>query len=132
MTIQCEYDSKRKLLIAWAEGVVSYSEIQRHLDAEEAKGYLGLPEVFDCQNASTNLARSEIVSLVRRLVNYAKSKRLGPTAIVAKQPVTFGMARMFEIVCELEGGPPVGVFNNMEEGERWLERFSGTENVGPS
>jgi len=91
-----------------------------------------LPEVFDCQNAGTDLSRSEVVLLVGRLVNYAKSKRLGPTAIVAKQPVTFGMARMFEIVCELEGGPLVGVFNNRDEGERWLEHFSGTENVGQS
>jgi hypothetical protein len=131
MPIQFEYDTKRNLLMASAHGVITFDELQRHLDEEDAKGYLCLPEIFDCKDASTNLSRPQIVLLVERLLNYAKSKCLGPTAIVSKNLLTFGMARMFEIVCELHGGPRMGVFNDRDEGERWLEQFSGTRKAGP-
>jgi hypothetical protein len=126
MPIQIEYDTRHNRLETSVDGLLTFEEIQRHLDDEEAKGYLWLPEIFDCKNASTALSRAQTLVLVERLVNYAKTQYLGPTAIVAKNPLTFGMARMFEIICELHGGPPMGVSNNRKDGERWLKQFSGT------
>lgn len=121
MPIRIEYDTRRNRLETSVDGLLTFEEIQRHIDDEEANGHLCLPEIFDCKDASTNLSREQIELLVERLLNYPKNKCLGPTAIVAKNPLTFGMARMFEIVCELHGGPPIGVFNNRDEGEHWLK-----------
>lgn len=124
MPIEFVNDAKRNLLVSTADGLMTFEEIQRHLDNEEAKGHLCLPELFDCKDATTNLSREQVVLLVYRLLNYAKTKCLGPTAVVATNLVTFGMARMFEIISELNGGPPIGVFSKREEGEHWLAQFS--------
>ena len=132
MPIEFVYDEKRNLLVTTADGVITFEEIQRHLDNEEAKGYLCLPELFDCNDATTNPSREQVVLFVHRLLNYAKTKCLGPTAVVAKDLVTFGMARMFEIISEIHGGPPIGVFHNREEGEHWLAQFGGADQTGQS
>jgi hypothetical protein len=54
----------------------------------------------------------------------ARTVDLGPTAIVTRNDVLFGMAMMLAILCELHGGPNVGVFRTFDEALDWLLRAS--------
>jgi hypothetical protein len=124
MPIRFTYDHQLKILFTTADGLLSLVEIQRHLDEEAAAEALGYREIFDASAASTNLTSEEARELARRLVARMRSGPLGPTAIFTTNDVTFGMARMFAIFCELWSGPQVGVFRSLDEGLDWLVQAS--------
>jgi hypothetical protein len=46
----------------------------------------------------------------------------GPTAIVAHDEASFGMARMYETLCELAGIPNVRVFRSVVAAQQWIEQ----------
>jgi hypothetical protein len=48
----------------------------------------------------------------------------GPTAIVTHDEASFGMARMYETLCELAGISNVRVFRNMVGAQDWIEQES--------
>ena len=45
----------------------------------------------------------------------------GPTAIVTHDEASFGMARMYETLCELAGIPNVRVFRTIVDAQHWIE-----------
>ncbi len=77
-------------------------------------------EMIDATAATTNLTAEEVRKIVGRVHEMMRSGPFGPTAIVTNNDVVFGMARMFAILCELQQGPPVGVFRTLDEGRDWL------------
>jgi hypothetical protein len=119
MPIRFAYDQQLKVLIATAEGLVSFEDIQKHLDEEAAAGAIGCREIFDASAASTSLTSGEVRKIAERLHGW-RSLPLGPTAIVTNNDVLFGMARMLEIICDLQGGPRFSVFRTFDEGLDWL------------
>src|SRR5713226_5735817 len=54
---------------------------------------------------------------------------IGKTAIVATEPVVFGLARMYAILCE-QMGPPVEVFRTVAEAEQWLDSRASATGAG--
>lgn len=66
-------------------------------------------EVFD-------LSRAELREMAKHSIFSPGTRR----AFVAHEDEHFGLARMFETFCELEGCV-VGVFRTIEEAERWLD-----------
>jgi hypothetical protein len=119
MPIQFTYDPELKILLTVAEGVVSFAEIQKHLDDETAARALGYPELFDATAASTSLTPGEVNQIVGRL-QIMCNVPFGPTAFVTVNDTFFGMARMIAILCELRGGPKVAVFRTRDESLAWL------------
>jgi hypothetical protein len=124
MPIRFTYDQQLKILFTTVEGRVSFVEIQRHLDEEAAAKALGYREIVDASAASTNLTSEEARKLARRLETMMRNGPLGPTAIVTTNDVSFGMARMLAILCELWSGPQVAVFRSLDEGLDWLVHTS--------
>jgi hypothetical protein len=120
MPIRFTYDQQRKILFTTAEGLVSFEDIEKHLDQETAEKALGYPELVDASAAWTNLPSEEVRQIVLRLQAMRRTVQLGPTAIVTTNDMFFGMARMAAILCELQGGPNVGVFRTFDEGLDWL------------
>ena len=124
MPIRFTYHYQHGILVTTAKGLVSFAEIQRHLDEETAAKALGYREIVDASTASTNLTSEEVKQLARRLETMMRSGTLGPTAIVTTNDVAFGMARMLAILCELWSGPQVAVFRSLDEGLDWLVHTS--------
>ena len=122
ISIRSKYDAELGLLFTTATGLVSYEEVQKHLDEEARSGMLVYPEIFDATNAWTNLTDEEVRQIVRRLVELNRTSSLGPTAVVTKNDVLYGMASMLGILSELHGGPRFGVFRNFDAGLKWLIR----------
>jgi hypothetical protein len=123
MPIRFNYDADSEIVFTKAEGLVSFEEIQKHLDEEADAGSLSQAEIFDASSATTNLTSDETRSVARRLQALMQTGLLGPTAIVTDNDVFFGMARMLEVFCELYGGPKVSVFRTCEEGLNWLHEL---------
>ena len=58
--------------------------------------------------------------LVEQLMSMKRHAPFGPTAIITDNDTFFGMARMLEIICDVQGGPRFGVFRRSEDGLAWL------------
>ena len=122
MSIRSKYDSELRVLFTFAEGLVTFEEVQKHLDEESRNGTLAYPEIADAINAHTNLTGEQVRLVVKRLVDMNCTTTLGPTAIVSTSDVLYGMASMLAILSELQDGPRIGVFRNFDEGLKWLLR----------
>ena len=122
MPIRFAYNRSANLLFTKAEGLISFDDINLHLDEESREGALPLREIVDATGAETNLTLEQTRQLVARLHSLMKTHSLGPTAIVTENDVVFGMARMAAILFDLQGGPRTQVFRRFDEGMRWLAR----------
>jgi hypothetical protein len=110
-------------MVTHADGLVTYAELDEHLDAEERERGLGLPELIDASGASTNIKPDDVARLVQRAARTSQNVPLGPTAIVVQDAVAFGMARMYSILMDRVGAP-VEVFRDRAAAVRWLESIS--------
>jgi hypothetical protein len=124
MPIRFIYNSEMKILFTTAEGVISFEEVQAHLDCEWLAQRVASREFVDASAASTNLTSQEAKKLAARVLEMAKQQEFGPTAIVTSDNVLFGMASMAGIISELRGGPAIGVFRSISEGLSWLRAFA--------
>src|SRR4029077_2231309 len=119
MPISFHVDRLGRRVATRASGLVTFSELSKHLDAEERERALGLTELFDARDATTDITPDQIKQLVRRAADTARRTALGPTAIVTENDLVFGMARMYSIL--VENVAPVGVFREREPAIEWLE-----------
>ena len=119
MPISFHVDRLGRRVVTRASGLVTFSELSEHLDAEERQRALDLTELFDARGATTDITPDQIKQLVRRAAEAARRAALGPTAIVTHDDLVFGMARMYSILAE--NVAPVGVFRDPEPAIEWLE-----------
>ncbi len=108
------------MVITKAEGLVTFRDIQAHLDCESQRRALGYPELIDATDTRTNVTPDEVKQIVERLRAEASKGGFGATAIVTDSDYVFGMARMLGILSELRSGPPIGVFRTHDEAMAWL------------
>lgn len=120
--IRFTLDPTLNILITTLQGLISFDDIEKHLDEEAARGFLGYPEICDATEASTNLTDDQARAIVARLRDMAESQAFGATAVVTQNDVFFGMVMMIKILSELRGGPRIGVFRSMAAGLDWIAR----------
>jgi hypothetical protein len=123
MPITFVIDRVLQRMMTHADGVVTYAELNEHLNAEEQERGLGLPELIEASGATTDVTTGDVIRLVQRAARTSQSVPLGPTAIVVQDAVAFGMARMYSILMDRVGAP-VGVFRDRGEAIAWLESIS--------
>ena len=123
MPITFVIDRVLQRMMTHADGVVTYAELNEHLNAEEQERGLGLPELIEASGATTDVNSGNVMRLVQRAARTSQSVPLGPTAIVVQDAVAFGMARMYSILMDRVGAP-VGVFRDRAEAISWLESIS--------
>jgi hypothetical protein len=121
MPINFRYDPELKVF-STAEGLVSFRDIEVHLNRESEEKALGYRELFDARAAWTDVTSEQVRLLVRRLCTIMQKFPLGPTALVTDNDTVFGMARMFAILSDLQGGPSVEVFRTFDEALTWLKK----------
>jgi hypothetical protein len=120
MPIAYVIDRFRQRMLTQAEGLITFADLCRHLDAEARDHGIDLPELFDARSARTNVTPEEIRHLVRRVRDMVYKQPFGPTAIVTMDDFAFGMARMFSILVE-RTGVAIEVFRDLEGAEAWLD-----------
>src|SRR5207247_10837963 len=72
---------------------------RRSSDLEQAANALGIPELIDARDATTDMGGRQVRELVSHLRKLSHRYSLGPTAFVATDDVVYGMARMYSILC---------------------------------
>jgi 2-hydroxychromene-2-carboxylate isomerase len=125
MSITMQAAPAREWVLTRATGRVTYAEIAAHLDEEERARAVHEPELFDATGATTDITATQVRALVHRADAMLRRGGVGPTAIVADDAVFFGMARMYELLAELDG-IAVAVFRDVAAAERWLAERTAT------
>jgi hypothetical protein len=123
MPIRYSADPVNRRLVTRADGVVTFDEINAHLDLEQRNRDLDRPELIDARGATTDLTTEQVRQLVRRAADMLRLVELGATAIVTTDDVLYGMARMYSILAEGVGAASE-VFRDVESATRWLNRVS--------
>jgi hypothetical protein len=121
MPITYVIDRLHRRMLTHADGVLTFHDVDRHLDEEEHERGLDLPELFDARGAKTDLTSAQVRRLVHRAAEMMQTVPLGPTAIVATDDTLYGMARMYGILAE-PLGVSVEVFRDVGSAERWLNQ----------
>jgi hypothetical protein len=124
MPISTETDDARGWVMTRTVGDVTLPELQAHLDEEERLRALGRPELIDAIGATTDVTSAQVRTLVHNANAILHGGAVGPTAIVADDDVAFGMARMYQLLAELDG-ISVGVFRNRADAKCWLSIVDG-------
>ena len=119
MPVTYRIDQARGRMETLAVGLITYEDILRHLEEEEGDEALAMEELLDARAATTNLTSDQVHALVRRTDSLVRKGRFGAVAIVTDNNVVFGMARMYQILCE-ELPVRIGVFRDLDEAEVWL------------
>jgi hypothetical protein len=134
MPITVTVDHAHHRVLARCHGVVTYQDVERHLQFEEQQRGLSYEELFDTRGATTTITSAEIWRLVHRVHALQRSHPpFGATAIVADSDVLYGMARMFAILNDVPDGdvrPRVEVFRDTGEAELWLRAQSQESGEG--
>lgn len=120
--IQYAIDRNNRLLTR-ADGVVTFDEINGHLDLEQLNRDLDRSELIDARDATTDLMPAQVRQLVMRAAAMLRVVKLGPTAIVTTDDVVYGMARMYSILAEGVGAR-AEVFRDLESAIRWLNQVT--------
>jgi hypothetical protein len=122
MPISYYLNDDKRLLETRATGMVTADELERHLTMEGADGLLALDELFDARDATTDLTSHQVRHFVEKTEALARRGPFGAVAFVTANDVAFGMARMYQLLCD---GKPVrvGVFRDVGQAKQWLEVF---------
>jgi hypothetical protein len=123
MPIRYSVDRLHGRLLTHADGVVTFQDINAHLDLEQRDHNLDRPELIDARGATTRLTTGQIRRLVQRAANMLRVADLGPTAIVTNDDVIFGMARMYALLAD-SVGVAAEVFRDVDSASRWLNRIA--------
>jgi hypothetical protein len=126
MPVTYEIDSSRHLVRTLASGLVTYRELERHVAEEEHDDAIGLAEVIDARGATTDLTSDQVRGLVARTDALVRKGHFGALAIVTDSDVVFGMARMYELLCEISLPVQIHVFRDLEPALAWLCAVSST------
>lgn len=120
MPITFSVDPQRRRVTSVATGTVTLADIREHLEQERAEDGLPYPEVIDATRATTAFSAADARIVVRLLEDLGRQGRLGPTAVIVADDVSYGMMRMLEIL--LDGVCLIRPFRVQErdEVERWL------------
>ena len=122
MSITYSVDSGSGQLLTRADGVVTFQDIDAHLDLEQRNRDLHRAELIDARGATTNVTALQVRLLVQRAASMLRVVDVGPTAIVTTNDVVYGMARMYSILAE-NLGVNAEVFRDMQAANVWLQRF---------
>ena len=124
MPIHYSVDPTTGWMTTRADGIVTFHDVNAHLDVEQRNRDLHRPELLDARSATTDLTTEQVRRLVQRAANMLRDVDLGATPIVTTHDVVFGMARMYCILAE-GVGVNAEAFRDISTAARWLEDQSG-------
>ena len=126
MPVTFEIDPAQRTVRTMAFGLVTYDDFAQHLAEEGRDDALGFAEVIDARGATTDITTSQVRLLVARTDTLLRQGQLGALAIVTDSDLTFGMARMYQILSE-PLPVQIGVFRTFDEATAWLSTTAAVD-----
>ena len=120
MAITVERDDARRRFYAVATGDLSLTDFLTFVAQHRVDAFRQYAIVFDASNATSFPNGRDIDTIVSRVASLATREGVrGPVAIVGTDAI-YGMARMYEIKCELAGIDAIRAFQSVGDAEGWL------------
>jgi hypothetical protein len=121
MSITVLTDAARSRLVATAVGDLSLIELKDFISTVRAGERRAWALLFDATAAKTDMTAGQVRGLAMTVGSALRQKGTrAPVAIVAAQDASFGVMRMYQMLCEEAGFDGIGVFRTREEAETWL------------
>jgi hypothetical protein len=117
--IQVERDAMRRMLNARAIGALTVEDILAFISGEWASAPEGYGILFDARNTDVQVTAGGI----RRLAEFTRTTTLelrAPVAIVTSTDHHFGLARMYQALCDISNSAMVHAGRTIADGEAWL------------
>ena len=120
MTMPIEKDIKRNLTIFTATGKVSSTEIIEAFKTSMSKGATEkvMWDLTKANGKETKMMGAELKELIETSRKYHKPKK---TAVVATDPVIYGLSKMAEAQMQQYGNEELAVFKSLLDAFVWLE-----------
>jgi hypothetical protein len=119
MPISYILDRERGQLHTKVEGPVTVNDILAHLDAVLRDEALPYVELIDARGAARPfLSATDIWRAASTVQNMEFAAPIGPRAVILRDDVTFGLARIFTNL--VSGHFPIEAFRDQAKAEEWL------------
>ena len=121
MPIEYVLDRARQRLTIIGQDPIGEPDVVEWLERQAADGAWAYGTLVDLRFVNWNPSTAEVRGFLRQIeILSATHGQRGPVAIVATQPVLFGMAHMYSALSDPVAGP-VEAFYKLAEAERWLD-----------
>jgi hypothetical protein len=133
MPITYTIDKQRRFILRIISGAATSDEILASL-AEVLKHpdyHPGMKSLTDLRAIQHYASPQEVRQIANFILGREEEVRGGKAAIVVSQDVSFGMARMLEMLTE-SSQLSIRVFKNLKEAYEWLEIEAGCNTVSLS
>jgi hypothetical protein len=118
MPLRHHIDHARRRMETVAEGAVTWQDLQEHWAAELADNAEGYPELVDGSRAVVEFTSEDVRRMVELLRQASLRQALGPTAVVVRTDLGYGMIRMFGLL--VEPFCEIVPFRDRATAESWL------------
>ena len=120
MPLHWTVDSKERLVIATAEGVVTRAEVENYLEVMAGAGSLSYRQLVDCSRGDTAMTAEDMLAIgVNIRTRHAAAGTLGPLAIVVPPEQSELVSRVLGILATADR--PMRIFTDAEPARRWIE-----------
>jgi len=113
-------DKERRLVMSTGTGVLTKEDILGHMDriSKDPDFNPAFSQLADFrQITAVEFGPEEVRQFAQRSIYSPRARR----AILVKDDLQFGLARMFEIYRELNGESGIRVFRTLEEAMDWIQ-----------
>jgi hypothetical protein len=113
-------DKERSLVVSTGTGVLTKEDILGHMDriSKDPDFNPDFSQLADFrQITAVEFGPEEVRQFAQRSIYSPRARR----AILVKDDLQFGLARMFEIYRELNGESGIRVFRTLEEAMDWIQ-----------
>lgn len=123
MPITQTIDHARRRTTTTVTGPVHLTDIEEHWRVDLAEHGEGYPKLVDARHATIAFNTAEVRRMVHLIRTTHRGRSIGPTAVVVRTEVGYGMVRMFGLMLEPEC--EVVPFRELAAAEEWLDAFDG-------
>jgi hypothetical protein len=118
MAFSYEIDHQARRMITHMSGPIHYEDLVAHMNAEVRDQGHPYEELIDARNATAKFSSEEVRKFVKVLERLGRESRLGPTAVVVSDDVTYGMVHMLGML--VDETCAIAPFHNLDDAKRWL------------
>ena len=120
MLIEYVLDHARRRLSIIARDPAGVPDVLGWLARQAADGAWAYASLDDLRLITLNPTTADVQRILDQVTTLSATHgRRGPVAVVATQPVLFGMARVYAALSDMAAGD-VGVFYEIAKAEKWL------------
>jgi len=119
MPVRYTIYKEQRLVMSVGDGRLTFAQVKEHQDR-----LLRDPDFDPSFNQLADFSTTTVFDLsaeeARQIANRKVFSQTSKRAVVAKQPVIFGMARLMQAYHELHSATEINVFSDRDEAAEWL------------